>query len=306
MCGIAGFVCATPPSGADAVLARMTGAIAHRGPDDCHVFLGPPAFLGHRRLSIIDLSGGHQPMSNEDRSLVRSTTARSSTTPPPAPPLKRPAIATQATATPKPSSTPTSSTAPPASPCSAACSHSPSGTSAARSSSAPATAWASSRFTTTGTGRLFAFASEIKALFEHPAISPAPRRRPAAGVSRLRLFERRADPVSRHPQADAGPSPDARLLRPRHPALESVNTGTYPPRRACPFAEPVQRRGLDRRNASPPGRNRRMRLMSDVPLGMFLSGGVDSSAIAALIKRNTSLSREDLRGRLPRGAVTAS
>ncbi len=40
--------------------------MVHRGPDDGGVFVGPGIGLGHRRLSIIDLAGGHQPMSNED------------------------------------------------------------------------------------------------------------------------------------------------------------------------------------------------------------------------------------------------
>jgi len=44
----------------------MTGAMAHRGPDDAGVYVDGPIGLGHRRLSIIDLAGGHQPMSNED------------------------------------------------------------------------------------------------------------------------------------------------------------------------------------------------------------------------------------------------
>jgi asparagine synthase (glutamine-hydrolysing) len=45
---------------------RMNQTMVHRGPDDEGVFVGPGIGLGHRRLSIIDLSGGHQPMSNED------------------------------------------------------------------------------------------------------------------------------------------------------------------------------------------------------------------------------------------------
>jgi asparagine synthase (glutamine-hydrolysing) len=45
---------------------RMNQTMVHRGPDDGGVFVGPGIGLGHRRLSIIDLAGGHQPMSNED------------------------------------------------------------------------------------------------------------------------------------------------------------------------------------------------------------------------------------------------
>jgi len=68
MCGIAGIQQrdgATRPD--PATLRAMTDAIVHRGPDDeGHEFLGPTA-LGFRRLSIVDLAGGHQPMPNEDR-----------------------------------------------------------------------------------------------------------------------------------------------------------------------------------------------------------------------------------------------
>jgi asparagine synthase (glutamine-hydrolysing) len=44
----------------------MAQAIFHRGPDDAGYYLNPPIAFGFRRLSIVDLSGGHQPMSNED------------------------------------------------------------------------------------------------------------------------------------------------------------------------------------------------------------------------------------------------
>jgi asparagine synthase (glutamine-hydrolysing) len=48
---------------------RMNETIVHRGPDDEGIFVGPGIGLGFRRLSIIDLSGGHQPISNEDGSI---------------------------------------------------------------------------------------------------------------------------------------------------------------------------------------------------------------------------------------------
>jgi asparagine synthase (glutamine-hydrolysing) len=66
MCGIAGFVTVAPDIGSEAVLRRMTNAIAHRGPDDCGYYTDRHAFLGHRRLSIIDVAGGHQPMTVTD------------------------------------------------------------------------------------------------------------------------------------------------------------------------------------------------------------------------------------------------
>src|SRR5690349_15888556 len=50
-------------------LENMTTAIAHRGPDGSGFFVGPGVGLGHRRLSIIDLDGGAQPLSNEDRTI---------------------------------------------------------------------------------------------------------------------------------------------------------------------------------------------------------------------------------------------
>jgi asparagine synthase (glutamine-hydrolysing) len=67
MCGITGFVDRSNVTPDLALLQRMSGAIAHRGPDDCGHFVNQGVGLGHRRLSIIDLSThGHQPMSNED------------------------------------------------------------------------------------------------------------------------------------------------------------------------------------------------------------------------------------------------
>jgi asparagine synthase (glutamine-hydrolysing) len=67
MCGIAGIVASDrlEPADHDRV-ARMRDVISHRGPDDAGTFLDEQAGLGHRRLSIVDLAAGHQPLSNED------------------------------------------------------------------------------------------------------------------------------------------------------------------------------------------------------------------------------------------------
>lgn len=68
MCGICGI--AAPEKFHRKVdsdlLARMRDAMTHRGPDDAGLFIGGSVGLAHRRLSIVDLGSGHQPMSNED------------------------------------------------------------------------------------------------------------------------------------------------------------------------------------------------------------------------------------------------
>lgn len=70
MCGIAGaFDLTGRREFPTDVLLAMTGAIAHRGPDDEHFHKEPGVALGARRLSIIDLAGGRQPIPNEDQSL---------------------------------------------------------------------------------------------------------------------------------------------------------------------------------------------------------------------------------------------
>ena len=66
MCGFVGFT----GDGDQGVLRSMTEAIAHRGPDDAQYYQDGEISLGFRRLSIIDLSGGRQPMENEDGSKV--------------------------------------------------------------------------------------------------------------------------------------------------------------------------------------------------------------------------------------------
>ena len=67
MCGIGGIVLKDPAARVERdVIERMSGSIVHRGPDDSGEYLNGRVGFGFRRLSIIDLEGGHQPMSNED------------------------------------------------------------------------------------------------------------------------------------------------------------------------------------------------------------------------------------------------
>src|SRR4051794_33403581 len=75
MCGIAGFVESADVRSpmredeAKALVHEMCRVIRHRGPDDEGVLVEPGVALGMRWLSIIDVSAGHQPIHNEDRSV---------------------------------------------------------------------------------------------------------------------------------------------------------------------------------------------------------------------------------------------
>ena len=70
MCGIAGFVNADGAPADPEILARMTAAVRHRGPDGDGFYCRGPVALGHRRLSILDIAGGAQPMASDDGSVV--------------------------------------------------------------------------------------------------------------------------------------------------------------------------------------------------------------------------------------------
>ena len=70
MCGVAGIFDHRGCGEVDrALLRRMTDVIVHRGPDGDGFFHAPGIGLGHRRLAIVDLAGGDQPMFNEDRTV---------------------------------------------------------------------------------------------------------------------------------------------------------------------------------------------------------------------------------------------
>src|SRR5262245_58728533 len=71
MCGINGIALSSKSQRQidREVLERMRDVITHRGPDDAGLFVDGRVALGHRRLSIVDVAAGHQPMTNEDGSL---------------------------------------------------------------------------------------------------------------------------------------------------------------------------------------------------------------------------------------------
>lgn len=66
MCGICGVYHLDGQTVDRILIKRMCDAIAHRGPDDEGIFVDGNIGLGAKRLSVIDLVTGHQPMSNED------------------------------------------------------------------------------------------------------------------------------------------------------------------------------------------------------------------------------------------------
>ncbi len=68
MCGIVGYLTRRPID--QELLGKMCGSLRHRGPDDEGFFRDGPVALGMRRLSIIDVASGHQPIANEDGSVV--------------------------------------------------------------------------------------------------------------------------------------------------------------------------------------------------------------------------------------------
>ena len=70
MCGFAGYIHNYGTFDKEEVIHKMADRFKHRGPDDAHYYIDDGIALGFRRLSIIDLEGGRQPILNEDGSLV--------------------------------------------------------------------------------------------------------------------------------------------------------------------------------------------------------------------------------------------
>jgi asparagine synthase (glutamine-hydrolysing) len=283
VCGIAGFL-SLDSSRSDGLpaLERMTAAIAHRGPDDSGFYSRPGVFVGHRRLSIVDVAGGLQPMSNENGRVWIAFNGEIFNHSDLRPPLE---AAGHHYRTRCDTETILHAYEQYGSDC----------VSRFRGMFAFAI-WDENTETLFCArdrlgikpfyyfydGKTFAFASEIKALLAHPAIS--------AGFEDSLLAEHLAfGYVSSEQTLFRG----IRKLMPGHhltvrrressgPRIEGYWEVQAPERQESrPDAEWISDCRQRFEEAV------RTRLMSDVPLGVFLSGGVDSSAIASMVTRLT-------------------
>jgi asparagine synthase (glutamine-hydrolysing) len=292
MCGIAGFVTVNPSSESTSVIERMTDTIRHRGPDDFGYYRDPWASLGFRRLAIIDVGGGHQPMTNEDQALWLVYNGEIFNHADLRPDLEK---AGHHYTNRSDSETILHSYE----------QHGPACLQRFRGMFAFAI-WdknARKLFCARDRlgkkplyyywdGRLFAFASEIKALLQHPGItarfeeSLLPEYLAFGYVSEERTLFRNIRKLmpGHYLELDTASALTVRQY------WELPAPGATSPGDTSPGA-PAEDRSDESWIAECRERLEetvRMRLMSDVPLGMFLSGGVDSSAIAAIMKRNFS------------------
>ena len=287
MCGIAGTVTSTPNSESRRVLEAMTGVLHHRGPDGAGFYQDEWAALGHRRLSIIDLAAGSQPMTSERGDLwctyngeifnhdeIRRELENAGHSYKTRCDTETILHAYEQFGT--------------------ACVERFRGMfafavwdKAARTLFCARDRLGKKPFYYFFNGRLFVFGSEIKALIEHPAVSPALEE---SALSEYLAFG--------YASGEQTLFSGIRKLMPGHTLLltqarEGLSLRTEPywdlPQHGSPLAGgPEDEAGWISECRRRLEESVRTRLMSDVPLGMFLSGGVDSSILAALMTRLTS------------------
>ena len=263
----------------------MTDAIRHRGPDDSGFYSDGPMYLGHRRLSIIDLQTGHQPMSSEDGAIwivfngeiFNHASLRT---------VLEAAGHSYATR----SDTETILHA-----------YEEYGVDCvnhfrgmfsfalwdrrARTLFCARDRLGIKPFYYFWDGRTFAFASEIKALLEHAGISA---RLNEAAIPEYLAFG--------YTSSETTLFQGIRKLMPGHHLILRPGEDGRPVLECTQYWDVPESAGHEDRDEQQwidECRQRleetvQMRLMSDVPLGVFLSGGVDSSAIAALMARMVS------------------
>ena len=263
----------------------MAEAIRHRGPDDFGVYHDPWAHLGQRRLSIIDIEGGHQPMSNETGALWIAFNGEIYNHAALGPVLERAGHRYRT------------------------CSDTETILHAYEEHGADClrllrgmfafAIWDAKQqrlfcardrlgikpFYYYWDGRLFAFASEIKALLEHPAISPALEENVLPDILAFG-----------YSSGDRTLFRNIRKLMPGHRMV--LDVGNARPELKCERYWDIPAGDSDSLDLDDEGwidetrarleESVQLHLMSDVPLGVFLSGGLDSSAIAALAQRESS------------------
>ena len=252
-----------------------------------------------RRLSIIDLERGDQPIANEDGSVAVVQNGEIYNYRELRGELERRGhrFAT-ALATPRSSSTSTRSTATASSSACGGCSRSRSGTSARTACSSPATASGSSRSTTATPAATLSFASELKALLQQPGFSREIDPRPSTPTSPSTRAGA-ADDLPRGAQAARrAPAGLAATARSTQTPLRAPGSGRGrgEPRRGPKATWPTELRERLRDSV-------RAHLVADVPVGVLLSGGVDSAGIVALAAGEQSDAGEDLLGRLRGGEL---
>jgi asparagine synthase (glutamine-hydrolysing) len=263
----------------------MSEAIRHRGPDDFGFYHDARAHLGQRRLSIIDIDGGHQPISNETGGLWITFNGEIYNHA-----ELRPALEQAGHRYRSRSDTETILHA--YEEHGADCLRLLRGMFAFAIWDARQQRLFCARdrlgikpFYYFWDGRLFAFASEIKALLEHPSISPV--------LEEDLLPEVLAFGYS---SGDHTLFRNIRKLMPGHRML--LNVDSPRPELKCERYWDIADGDVDQEDLDDQGwidetrarleESVRLHLMSDVPLGVFLSGGLDSSAIAALTQRVSS------------------
>ncbi len=280
MCGIAGFVTKEALGDGESRVRRMTEALHHRGPDGSGFYHDPWCSLGHRRLSIIDLAGGRQPLSNESGSIwityngeiynhrdLRAELER-----------RGHRYTTHCD---------TEAIVHAFEEYGAECVNHFRGMFAfalwnkdTRELFCARDRFGIKPFYYYADGRLFAFASEIKALLEHPDISAA---LDESSVPEFLAFG--------FTSGERTLFRNIRKLMPGHWLRLRVNGGDLSPEVEQYWDAPVAMQVAARSEEEWVAETARhlddaveSRLMSDVPLGMFLSGGIDSNAIAAIAR----------------------
>ncbi len=280
MCGIAGYVTTTPSSEPESLLGRMTNSIRHRGPDGEGFYRDRFASLGHRRLSIIDLETGAQPIANETGKLQIVYNGEIFNHAGLRQELERAGHRYK-------SRSDTETVLHAYEEYGPACVEKFRGMFAF-------VIWDRTRqtlfcardrlgikpFYYFWDGRLFVFGSEIKVLLEHPKITAVLDESLlseylafgyVSGEKTLFKGIRKLMPGHRMLLTADGPAMERYWDVPRPAAVENWDEHAWLDECRRRLEQTVE-----------------MRLMSDVPLGMFLSGGVDSSAIAALMARMVS------------------